>query len=71
MSVDAVAGGTGGGTLGFQPRISPPSPSKRKTAGALAPPALTTKLGAARLNTSPVGAPGTFTTSGSGIPLAL
>ena len=61
MSLEAVAGAIGGGTPGFQPRISPPSPSKRKTADPVAPPALTWKLGIARLNTSPVGAPATFT----------
>ena len=66
--VERVAGGTGGGTFGFQPLIVPSSLAKMKNAGPCAPP-LDTSNPDPVLPTTPVGAPAppapaTLTTSG-------
>ena len=58
----------GPGTPGFQPRIAPASVSNRNSDAPALPPWLTTKPGPP-LNTVPVGAPPTRTTSGIALPI--
>src|SRR4051812_37025575 len=59
--------GGGGGTPGLHPRIVPLSVEKMNSAAPEFVPSLTTNPGPP-LNTSPVGAPGTLTTSDCGVP---
>jgi hypothetical protein len=58
------------GTLDAQPRIIPSSHAKMKRAGAEAAPLVTAKP-EAPLKTTPVGPPGTVTTSGSLLPVPV
>ncbi len=60
--------GIGGGTFGFQPRIVPPSVANRNTDGPEEPAWWTLKP-VPPLNTSPVGASLTPTTSGFAAPV--
>src|SRR5437764_12202404 len=64
MMTNARVEGGGGGTAGFHPRMVPLSVENRNTDGPWSPPCLTTKS-LLPLYTVPVGAPGTFTVSGT------
>src|SRR5215813_5915707 len=65
----AAVAGAGGGTAGFQPRIVPDSVAKMNRDGPDAWPLVTTNP-VPPLNTAPVGAPGTETTSETFVPLS-
>ena len=65
--LNALVEGAGIGTFGFQPRITPLSVANRNTDGPSAPSCVTWNP-EPPLNTVPVGAPPTVTTSGIGLP---
>src|SRR4051812_2821386 len=67
-TLNALGDGAGAGTFGFHPRIVPDSPANRNSDGPESPMCETTKPDPP-LKTVPVGAPNTFTTNGSGVPV--